>query len=170
MRALGGGSLLIANHQSKMDPFVITMHLPFYAYLRILPIRFPTSHDIYTHPLFNPHFFPLLTFFGCYTIGTTSQSKMLALFYTRGLLKKGYAVFLFPEGKIVKEKNVQEFQKGVEFFKYDANNVMFVRTHGFHEEKNVSFLLGKRRINFSDILHVPLAMNLDEMKVYLETL
>ncbi len=170
IRALGGGSLLLANHQSMGDPFVITMHLPFYAYLRILPIRFPTSDVMFKNRLLNPHFFPLLAFLGCYSIGATSQEKMLALFYTRKLLQDGYAVFLFPEGRISKESSVQGLQKGVEFFKNDAHNIIFIRTHGFHEGKDVKFLFKKRSITYGDILPARLTMNAEQMHQYLNTL
>ena len=170
LNKLRGGSLLVSNHQSMADPFVILAHLPFLAFLHMLPIRFPTDDERFRSPAMNPRFFPLMTLLGCYSIGKTNHEKMVALFYTRQLLEKGYSVCLFPEGQITQEKEVQALQKGIEFFKNAARNVMFVRMHGFHEKKDVSFLLKKRSITFGEVLPTPLTMTLEEMHTYLNTL
>jgi len=170
LNKLRGGSLLISNHQSMADPFVILAHLPFLAFLHMLPIRFPTDDERFHHSYLNSRFFPLMTLLGCYSIGKTNQEKMLALFYTRQLLEKGYSVCLFPEGQIAQEKDVQALQKGVEFLKNAARSVIFVRMHGFYEKKNASFLFKKRSITFGEVLSGPLTMNLEEMHAYLNTL
>lgn len=70
---LSRGSLLIANHRSKMDPFVVLAHLPFFTFLRILPIRFPVHHDFMKRRIFRY----TLPFLGSYDIGGTPWKKML---------------------------------------------------------------------------------------------
>jgi len=70
---LSRGSLLIANHRSKMDPFVVLAHLPFFTFLRILPIRFPVHHDFMKRRIFRY----TLPFLGSYDIGGTPWTKML---------------------------------------------------------------------------------------------
>jgi 1-acyl-sn-glycerol-3-phosphate acyltransferase len=99
------GSLLVANHQSLVDPFFIVMSLPIHVYMRLLPIRFPTADWAYTSWHFNPPFFPFLKLLGCFTIGTTSTDKMRAMFYIRELLKQRKTVMLFPEGEITDKES-----------------------------------------------------------------
>ena len=76
---------------------------------------------------------------------------MIALFYTRELLKKGKTIFLFPEGKIYKKgSEMCDFKRGIEFFVKESKNVVFARMRGFNEIKPPYFR-AKCSITFSPV-------------------
>ncbi|MDO8520583.1 MAG: lysophospholipid acyltransferase family protein [bacterium] len=127
IRSLERGSLIIANHQSMVDPFVITMNLPFLAYLKLVPIYFPVTSEYMRKPIVGF----LMRLLGCYDVGISKQEKMQAFFHTRKLIQQGQTVFLFPEGKI-SHNNIKEFERGIEFFFKEAKRVMFVKISGFN--------------------------------------
>ena len=135
---LARGSLLVANHQSLIDPFIVTANFPARVFFRLLPVYFPVDHRWISMPVLRT----LLSCFGCYDVGDTHRKKMLALFYTHQLLTQRKTVFLFPEGRISKE-DMREFKRGIEYFIQVAINVIFVRMEGFHV---VSLRTGRKLI------------------------
>jgi 1-acyl-sn-glycerol-3-phosphate acyltransferase len=141
--------------------------MPFLAFLSILPIRFPTHDSFFYSFFYNPRFFPVLSLLGCIPVGTTSAERMKVIFYIRKLLQQKKTVFLFPEGEIIKEKNVKQLKQGIDFFIKDASMVMFVRFHGL----NKTFREGvSRRISFGEVFEPPPSMTVDGMRAYLEDL
>ena len=160
------GILVAGNHQSLVDPFFVVLNFPFRQYLNILPMRFPTA-DWVLRQAWNPWFFPVLRFLGCFSIGTTSAEKMKSIFYIRSLLKKDETVFLFPEGRITNEKQVKDLKKGIDFFMWDAHSVMFVRLRGFNGYDG-----GQSRysITYGDVLTPPPSMSVEQMTAYLNNL
>ncbi len=101
--------LIISNHQSKLDPFLILSALGLKHTYNRTPFRFPVMADFVRR-------FPLgilITLFGGYDIGKTLEEKARALFYTRNLIATGNSVLIFPEGKIVRGSlDFRTFQKG----------------------------------------------------------
>lgn len=122
------GSLVIANHQSMVDPFIVMGNLPFFTFVRLLPVRFPTDHEYMASPVLGQ----ALRFFGCYDVGATPRMRMCTLLKTCDLLRSGETVFLFPEGSIARSE-MKEFNQGIEFFIREAQSVIFVRMDGFNE-------------------------------------
>lgn len=144
---LKNGSLLVANHQSRMDPFLVLSCIPFGLFLRILPIKFPVLHKY----MVNPYLSGSLKILGCYDIGKNSRENMVGFLYTRDLLKKGKTVFLFPEGKISKNGDeISNFKMGIEFFVKEAKNVVFARLKGFNKVNLPCFRV-KSSITFSSV-------------------
>lgn len=144
---LKNGVLLVANHQSKLDPFIILTCIPFALFLRILPVRFPVLHEYMEKPVSSK----ILKLLGCYDIGGTSRENMVGFLYTRSLLKKSKTVFLFPEGKISRNGNeIDNLKKGIEFFIKESKCVVFARMKGFNEIKLPSFR-AKTSISFSSV-------------------
>jgi 1-acyl-sn-glycerol-3-phosphate acyltransferase len=144
---LKNGVLLVANHQSKLDPFIILSCIPFALFFRILPVRFPVLHEYMEKSVSSK----ILKLLGCYDIGGTSRENMVGFLYTRDLLKKGNTVFLFPEGKISKKgSEVENLKRGIEFFVKDSKSVVFARMKGFNEVKLPSFR-AKTSISFSSV-------------------
>ncbi len=170
LHRLRRGSLLISNHQSMVDPFYVLAHLPLNHFLRILPIRFPTDGKVYASSFYNPKLFPILTLLGCFSVGVTKAEKMRAIFYIRGLLKKRETVFLFPEGEIIKERNVKDLKRGIDFFIDDALNVLFVRISGLNGVKRTLHDTVKCTITFGEVFEPPPSMSVAEMQTYLENL
>lgn len=147
IKELKRGSLLVSNHQTHLDPWIIMTKIPPSISIKILPLRFPVSHE-YMSRLHLPKLLKLL---GCYDIGGTSRENMIGFLYTRDLLKNGETVFLFPEGKISKNgKEMANLKRGIEFFVKDPKNVIFARMKGFNEVKLPCFR-AKTSIIFSTV-------------------
>lgn len=139
------GILLAANHRSRMDPFVVVMHLPVSMFLQILPIRFPVHHEFMQRKRFRY----ILFFLGCYNIGNTPREKMLGMLRTKEYLDQKRTVFLFPEGKINRE-NIGDFQQGIEFFVGGGQRVVLIRIDGLERSLGALFRRGNK-IFFSHI-------------------
>ncbi len=167
IETLERGVLVVANHQSMVDPFIIVFSLPFRLYLKMLPLRFPTAHHIFTSRWYNPRFFPFLKLLGCFTIGTTSAENMHVIFYMREKLAQGYTFCMFPEGGINEAHTVKDLKRGVDFFMKHAKKVLFVRLHGFND---AVFARSTRRIVYGEVFDPPPEMSVDEMRSYLENL
>jgi len=118
------GSLFIANHQSMLDPFLIFTNLPFLTLLKIVPIYFPTSPDIYKK-------IKLSWLLGTYSVGETRRERMLGLLRTRNYLENGKTVMIFPEGKICRCSSILELKEGITFLTDFAKNTIFVKLDGF---------------------------------------
>lgn len=140
------GSLIVANHQSILDPFIILAHLPFRSFLNVIPVRFPTSHAYYSKLSF-------LAGVGAYDIGADKRERMLGLFRTRKYLIDGKSVMLFPEGKISPSRSVgmSEFQEGITFLTDVARRSVFVRMDGFHQSEWLKIWSARRSMAFSEV-------------------
>lgn len=137
IHTLTSGALLIANHQSKMDPFIVLAHLPFSTFKKIVPIRFPVHHDFmklrrYRYPL---------SLLGAYDIGGTPWAKMIGLLRTKKYLDDKTTVFIFPEGKI-NQAAVGEFEQGIEMFIKDGRQIIIVRLDGLERSLKALFRSG----------------------------
>lgn len=165
------GALIVSNHQSKVDPFFVLACIPFRTFFRLLPIRFPILDKYYHNSWYNPRLFPILTFLGCFPVGETSDERMQTMFYIRSLLKQGTTVFIFPEGKIMKGKDIGGLQQGIDFFTKDAAQIIFVRIQGlngvYHESQQAARAC---RVVFSDVLLRQPAMKLVDVRQQLENL
>jgi 1-acyl-sn-glycerol-3-phosphate acyltransferase len=141
------GVLIISNHQSKIDPFLVIYNLGFFNLLRTLPSRFPVTHS-YMKKWFVG---TLIYFIGGFDIGNDSAHRMKKLLFIKSLLKKKRMVLIFPEAKIIKESSIDfsEFKKGVFFLLKEKNTpVLFIKIEGLNQagQKN------SRKIKYSDVL------------------
>jgi 1-acyl-sn-glycerol-3-phosphate acyltransferase len=136
------GSLLVANHVSIADPFVILAHVPFRVFLRILPIRFPIAPGYFR--IYFLHAW--LTILGGYDAGRTRKEKFLMIMRTRALLRRGETVFIFPEGKI-NTSMIGEFERGIEYFAQEARGVALIKTGGLSLRPR-NFISDSRHITF----------------------
>lgn len=137
------GSLIVSNHQSVLDPFIILAHLPFRSLLKVIPVRFPTSHEYYKYLRF-------LAFLGSYDIGAGNRERMLGLFRTRNFLIEGKSVMIFPEGKICTGGEMLDFQKGIGFLTDVSANTVFVKMEGFYR-KDWLKIQAPRGVIFSEV-------------------
>lgn len=86
--------ILASNHQSLIDPFLITSHLP----KKFLPVRWAAHRYFFEH--WYKFFFEAL---GAFPIAPKTARDDLNK--AVNLLKQGYVVGFFPEGKLSPEKN-----------------------------------------------------------------
>ncbi|MBU3925505.1 1-acyl-sn-glycerol-3-phosphate acyltransferase [Patescibacteria group bacterium] len=159
------GSLLIANHRSPLDPFIITARIPLLKCISIMPIRFPVCHEFMNMPFVSL----LLKLLGCYDVGQTKRENMLALFRMRQLLQKKQTVFLFPEGKVCKKGGVEEFKKGVEFLVNESKNVVFVRIE-FSNKIKFPVFVSECNLKFSPVKSFDDKIESGDLRTFLERL
>ncbi len=130
------GTLIVANHQSRIDPFLISYHIGFRNIITTLPIRYPVTPEYINRPILGL----IIKLLGGYSIGSTPLERLQKLMFTRDLLKQGYTVVLFPEGKIVtNDTELAEFKRGAEVLFADNFPVVFVRLVGLNEKHKFHF-------------------------------
>lgn len=154
------GSLIISNHQSKSDPFIIAHGVGFRNMLRIYPLNFPVTPHFMNHHG-SKWFLKLLN---CYDVGETMLERARALVYTRDLLRQKKTVILFPEGERVKKGNdVKEFNRGLDMLLKNGIPIVMVRIFGFNDW---SFFCrsNKTKIHFKKL---PTGLTLAEKKKYI---
>lgn len=129
------GTLVLANHRSVFDPFLVTFHLVRASWLPAAPTRFPTKSEYARHLILGP----VIKMLGAYDIGDTPMEKAKKLLYTRDLLTRGRSVLLFPEGKIVSEGHVvEEFQRGAHMLFANDHPTIFVHMLGFNSQSFIT--------------------------------
>lgn len=138
------GTFIVANHQSKIDPFLITYHIGIRNWTNVVPVRYPVTPDYMERTILG--FF--IRLFGGYNIGTTVMERMQRLLLTRDFLRQGYTILLFPEGKIVRDSDmVADFERGAKVLFSENVPIVLVRLtglnakHKFHFWKNPSATL-----------------------------
>ncbi|MBI5405977.1 1-acyl-sn-glycerol-3-phosphate acyltransferase [Candidatus Kaiserbacteria bacterium] len=158
------GTLVLANHRSLLDAFLVTFHLGRQNWLTAIPARCPLTSAYARRPILGP----ILKMFGAYDIGNTSIERAKKLLFTRDLLDRKHTVILFPEGKIV-EKGVvvDEFQQGAQMLFAHDYPTLFVRLSGFDTR---SFIHPKTvtnaRMVYSDIIRGDAATKLERLREF----
>ncbi len=104
-----GGVLLLSNHVSYLDPFIvgITARREFH---------FMTRDSIFNVPLLGK----LLALHNAYPVKRGTADRR-ALKHTISLLKEGHAVLIFPEGTRSKDGNLGKARDGVSFIIQNAD-------------------------------------------------
>ena len=90
--------LLISNHISRIDPFMLAI-LPFRQAFSLMPVYFMTSKDYYDKLWLRIIIQP----FGAYPVSTVGVSLDDILQTTIAKLREGNTVLIFPEGRIVRK-------------------------------------------------------------------
>ncbi len=122
------GTLILANHQSYYDPFLITYGLGPHNWPRVLPCRYPVAQDVIRdRALALP-----IRALGGYDIGGSKIERAKKLLYTRELLDRGYTIIIFPEGAITKTgEMISDFKLGAQMLFSRAYPVVFTKLQGF---------------------------------------
>lgn len=133
------GTFIVANHQSKIDPFLVTYHVGVKNWTKIVPVRYPVTPDYMDKPMLGF----CIRLLGGYNIGSSTIERMQRLLLTRDLLRAKYNILLFPEGKIVRDTDmVADFERGAKMLFSENVPIVFVRLvglnakHKFHFWKN----------------------------------
>lgn len=162
------GTLIIANHQSYLDPFIVAAHLGFFNVIRLLPIRYPTMAEMMSRKVLGT-FIRLL---GAYSLGSSYIDRAKKLLFTRELLNRGYTTLLFPEGKIVhKGEMLAEFKQGMYLLFKEDCPVVFVRLSGFNTLKDTWLrrLFGVARVPLSVSYSRPVVGNAEQKIAAMES-
>jgi len=142
------GTLFISNHQSKLDPFLITYHVGAKNYPVILPMRFPVMSSVMRIPFIGL----CIRLLGGYDIKEKPFERAKQLLYTRELLRRGTSVLIFPEGRIARNgDHVEEFYKGIEMILMENIPLVLVRLKGLNRSRFRFFYRSSQtEIIFSD--------------------
>lgn len=156
------GTLVIANHRSMLDPFLITHHLERPNWF--VPIRAPMTPTYARMPIVGH----TLKALGAYDVGKTTIERAKKLLFTRDILRRGHTVLLFPEGKIVDHGAVvQEFKDGAKMLFAEDYPTLFVQLSGF---STLSFIHPKTVVNarmrFSSVVRGDTAAKLAYMEKF----
>ncbi|MEK7604202.1 MAG: lysophospholipid acyltransferase family protein [Patescibacteria group bacterium] len=158
------GTLVLANHRSLFDPFLIAYHLGMENWLHTIPTRYPATPDYTLRPILGS----VIRALGAYNIGRTPMERAKKLVFTRDLLDRGCTVLLFPEGKIVDNGEVvAEFQRGIKMLFAQDYPIVLVRLSGFNTH---SFLrphtVADARIEYSPVIRGTPEMKLEQLRTF----
>jgi 1-acyl-sn-glycerol-3-phosphate acyltransferase len=122
--------IIVANHRSKLDPFVIISYLPKELRSQLLPIRFMTA---------NIYYFswqrPLMYLMGCFPSHPHKNFRNFGVDGAVNSLNKGYSMLIFPEGKRTKQRIAAK--KGVTTIAQSVEKPNFLLCHIDWESKEV---------------------------------
>jgi len=145
------GTLILANHESKLDPFFVIYNLGARNLISILPFRAPVTSKFMVRPILGK----LISLIGGYNIGETPIERAKKLLFTKNLLAQGQTVLLFPEGKIIKRGHIkhEEFKKGAHMLFSQNYPVVFVRLIGLNKMSfKHPFKKYKRHLHYSPVI------------------
>jgi 1-acyl-sn-glycerol-3-phosphate acyltransferase len=117
-----GGVLLVANHQSYLDPVLVAVRL-------YRPVSFFAKSELFTNPYFGwlirtLHAFPVRQ--GDGDVGAVKEVIRR--------LEEGYALNIYPEGSRSEDGNVGRFERGIALIIRKAKvPVIPVAIHGSHD-------------------------------------
>ncbi|MBU6214719.1 1-acyl-sn-glycerol-3-phosphate acyltransferase [Patescibacteria group bacterium] len=162
------GTLVLANHRSMLDPFLVTYNLGHQNWLTAVPMRYPVTPDYARRPVLGR----AMRLIGAYDIGKTKMERAKKLLFTRGLLDKQRTVLLFPEGRIVEGGVItEEFHNGFKMLFAHDYPTLFVRLSGFTTD---SFIHPKTvtdaRIHYSPIIRGTAETKLQYMSTFFSPL
>lgn len=96
-------TIIATNHHNMLDPFAIISSLRYRDFFRLRPIAFMTASYFFRIPWLRP----LLWLAGCFPAHPMPNSNRLAgIEASIDFLDQGYTLFMFPEGKRVKDERV----------------------------------------------------------------
>lgn len=102
--------VFVANHLSEIDPFAITAYLGFEHKLALFPITFLSKKELHAHWSYD-WFMRLL---GCVPVGYKEKAERHAVIAKmQGFAQRRETIFLFPEGRMMRNGEFGEDQGGV---------------------------------------------------------
>lgn len=100
--------VVVANHVSRWDPFILLSSLKKHFFMNNRDWRF-AAHSSQFKPIYQRLFFKTLGVYPIESMGSLKRS----LEDTYGLIDKNKNIFFFPEGKIVSSGEKQKAKKGI---------------------------------------------------------
>lgn len=132
--------LIVGNHQRALDPFVIICGLPYKHALRLLPIGFMTANFFY-----DSFIRPLCWIAGCFPARNPKGKH--TIFGVDGasiLLNSGFSIFIFPEGKRMRDGSRGPAHHGVTRIHEQASNIPLLLCHIKYNNGLKALFSGKR--------------------------
>jgi hypothetical protein len=111
----GTRNILISNHVSKLDPFLVCTSLDFRTTCRLIPYRFMVSKS-YTDRFFTNIGLRLVGGYPAHAFDDSGKNQTLRI--SKRFLERGETVYIFPEGGIRQQK----FGVGAFYLNRDIEN------------------------------------------------
>lgn len=118
----GARYLLVANHQSSLDPFVMCAQVPFRIWQHLWTLHYMTANYFMNQPVTGR----LLVKLGCFPAQVHHQYHY-GIAQASELLKYGHSVLMFPEGRRTR-RGERPVRHGVELLAREPN-VLLVPIH-----------------------------------------
>ncbi|MCX6762546.1 MAG: lysophospholipid acyltransferase family protein [Candidatus Moranbacteria bacterium] len=125
--------IIVSNHRSKLDPFLIMSALGWKNFLRANPWRFPL-HKIYAESWWLG---PISRLIGCYKIegkGDLNQSLKTTL----SVIDQKRSLIFFPEGQVTRKNEKIEPKRGIGYICLKKNVSILpvkIKPNGFKDNK-----------------------------------
>lgn len=135
--------IIVANHSSKLDPFVVLSAMGWRYFLRFYPWKFPLAKD-YAQKWWLGKPAALV---GCYKIegrGDLNES----LKETFSCIDNGFSLIFFPEGRMVRKGEISKIKRGIGYVceKKDVDILPIKIKHNDFDTK------GRERIRNSEVV------------------
>ncbi|MAG47163.1 hypothetical protein CL617_01035 [archaeon] len=112
--------IIVANHPSKLDPFIILAALPLKEFIKLTPYVFVTSEKY----LKKWYYKYLLRIWGCVSNIEKNGKKPLDLLKEK--LENGETIFLFPGGELEKEGKSNSPRVGAIYLEREVRDSMLL--------------------------------------------
>lgn len=108
--------IIVANHPSKLDPFIILAGLPLKTFMKLAPFAFLTTEDY----LKKWNYKPFLLIWGC--VSNKEKNKVKPLQRLKTQLKNKETVFIFPGGELEKRGNTNSPKVGAVYLEREVKD------------------------------------------------
>jgi 1-acyl-sn-glycerol-3-phosphate acyltransferase len=112
----GGKYIMVGNHMTFLDSHMILAAIPFKEYLKLLPIRFITTHKFMDKWYWN--FF--LSLQGCVSTRPKNKEKLLKSLEKQ--LRKGDTIVIYPRGGLYKPRTIRPARVGAVYLEKKVKN------------------------------------------------
>lgn len=132
--------IVVANHSRALDPFITICGMPYAQALKLLPIAFMTSNFFY-----DSFIRPLCWLAGCFPArDPKGKHKVFGVEGSIELLSSGFCVFVFPEGKRMRDGTRGPAHHGVTRIHQALPDVPLLLCHMKYHNGLRALLTGKR--------------------------
>jgi 1-acyl-sn-glycerol-3-phosphate acyltransferase len=132
--------IIVANHRRSLDPFVTICGLPYAQAIKLLPINFMTANFFY-----DSFIRPLCWLAGCYPArDPKGKHKIFGVDGSVELIKNGFSVFMFPEGKRMRDGSRGPAHSGVVRIHQAVPETQLLLCHMKYNNSLKAMLSGKR--------------------------
>ena len=112
--------IVVANHPSKLDPFLILAALPLSIFVRLTPFNFVTSEKY----LKRGYYKYLLKMWGC--VSNIEKNKKKPLIILKEKLNDNETIFLFPGGELEKEGKLNSPKVGAIYLEREVRDSLLL--------------------------------------------